>query len=266
MEERVADIFLSYSRKDRQSMQNLRQALEQSGFKVWTDETGLEVGTPSWTEAIEQAIQSTLCMVVLLSPNAKRAQWVTNEILYAQQCDRRVFPVLIAGEAMSAVPISLIATQYIDLSADFEKQFEQLVEDISQHLQKPILPASTPFQLVVPPEPDFQVEDWVFGYWEPDQCWYPAQVRRMGGERIYIRFADGTKQWNNRDQVLPNDLEPGDFVECRYKGRPYYYPAHIMQLESERLLVEYDYENGSDEDPSPREQEWTSLEMVRVTR
>ncbi len=40
MEESAPNIYVSYSRKNRQSMQNLCQALEQRGFKVWRMKLG----------------------------------------------------------------------------------------------------------------------------------------------------------------------------------------------------------------------------------
>jgi hypothetical protein len=43
----MADIFLSYSRRDGDLMHRLRDDVRRHGFTVWTDE-GLVPGTQSW--------------------------------------------------------------------------------------------------------------------------------------------------------------------------------------------------------------------------
>jgi len=50
-----SDIFLSYSRRDATIMSRLRADLRCAGFTVWTDDTGLEPGTPNWQRAIQTA-------------------------------------------------------------------------------------------------------------------------------------------------------------------------------------------------------------------
>ena len=40
--------------------------------------------------------------------------WVNNETSYARTFDKRIFPVLVAGDSKSAVPIDLINAQWLD--------------------------------------------------------------------------------------------------------------------------------------------------------
>ncbi len=107
------DVFLSYSRKDIDTMVQVREALRAAGLFVWTDE-GLEPGTPNWKNAISEAVGQAKAFVVLLSPNAKESVWVSNEIGYAQTFGKPIFPVLVAGDSKSAVPIDLITAQWVD--------------------------------------------------------------------------------------------------------------------------------------------------------
>ena len=107
------DVFLSYSRKDRDAMCVVRDSLRESGLSVWTDE-GLEPGTPSWKNAISEAVGQAQAFVVLLSPYARESIWVNNETSYARTFDKRIFPVLVAGDSKSAVPIDLINAQWLD--------------------------------------------------------------------------------------------------------------------------------------------------------
>ena len=43
----MATIFLSYSREDSKVMQQVKEALQDAGVSVWTDEK-LTPGTPDW--------------------------------------------------------------------------------------------------------------------------------------------------------------------------------------------------------------------------
>jgi formylglycine-generating enzyme required for sulfatase activity len=107
------DLFLSYSRRDSDAMHQVQEALREAGLSVWTDE-GLEPGTQSWKDAIAEAVKQAYALVVLLSPSSSQSTWVKNEVGFAQTLNKRIFPVLIAGEAATAVPIDLINAQWVD--------------------------------------------------------------------------------------------------------------------------------------------------------
>jgi formylglycine-generating enzyme required for sulfatase activity len=113
------DIFLSYSRKDLDLMHKARADLEKAGFSVWTDE-GIEPGTPLWDEAIEEALEQAGCMVVILTPNAKHAKGLRDEIHYANIHNVRIFPLLVEGDEKSSVPYRLSGTQWVDLRASYD--------------------------------------------------------------------------------------------------------------------------------------------------
>ncbi len=64
----MADIFISYSSKDRQKAEQLTELLRSAGLTVWIDQSGIEVST-SWSKEIVQAIDACTAFVVLLSPH-----------------------------------------------------------------------------------------------------------------------------------------------------------------------------------------------------
>lgn len=122
-------IFISYSRRNTDMMVTLRQQLTQAGFRVWTDEN-LVAGTPSWKNAIEQAIQNSFCIVVLMSPDSKKSEWVERELDYAYMLKRRIFPVLVDGAPQNAIPFELINIQYVDLRVDFDDKVLLLISGL----------------------------------------------------------------------------------------------------------------------------------------
>jgi hypothetical protein len=128
-------VFLSYSRVDLAIMQRVKQDLRNAGLKVWTDE-GIEPGTFSWKEAIEDAIRDTEMLVVLLSPDANNSKWVQREIDYADVQDVQVMPLLVRGEPRDSVPFALAGSQFIDLRSHYEPGIQALISRCYDYMQK----------------------------------------------------------------------------------------------------------------------------------
>lgn len=112
-------------------MRRVRGSLEQAGLEVWTDE-GIQAGTPSWQDAIQDAIEATGCVVVLLSPDAKQSRWVKSELAYAEIQEIRIFPVLVRGDERSSLPFSLASAHYADIRGDFKSAMQQLITAIRE--------------------------------------------------------------------------------------------------------------------------------------
>jgi nucleotide-binding universal stress UspA family protein len=62
----MADIFLSYSHRDRELAEQLAQVFRQLGVSVWWDQRLLP-GEP-WSEAIADALAQTDAAVLLVTP------------------------------------------------------------------------------------------------------------------------------------------------------------------------------------------------------
>lgn len=121
--------FLSYSRIDATFMSKIRDDLVLNKMTVWTNDN-LQVGTPAWTSEIAQAIENSDVMIVLLSPNAKESPWVERELIYAEDQDVRIFPVLIRGNKRTAIPFALSAHQRIDARDDYDNALQKLINAI----------------------------------------------------------------------------------------------------------------------------------------
>jgi formylglycine-generating enzyme required for sulfatase activity len=128
-------VFLAYSRKDEAIMRQLRADLLAAGIVAWIDQEDLEPGTPVWQRAIEAAIRSAKCVVVILSPDAKESEWVNIEMTFARRIQRRIYPVLARGNEDSAVPFLLEATHRIDISSSYTEGVQnRLIPALRKHL------------------------------------------------------------------------------------------------------------------------------------
>jgi putative lipoic acid-binding regulatory protein len=88
----VTDIFLSYAKEDRERARNLATALEAAGWSVWWDRN-IQVGQ-AFDQAIENALDSAKCVVVLWSKHSISSEWVKNEAASAADSGKLV-PALI---------------------------------------------------------------------------------------------------------------------------------------------------------------------------
>lgn len=131
-------IFLSYSHKDTAIMQQLKEDLEASGLKIWVDETGLEPGLRSWKRTIQNAIDSLVCVLVILSPDAKESEWVEAELDYAETQEKPIFSIMARGNKRTAVPFGFTLTQWIDIvNKDYDMEIRKLIEIIRRRISSP---------------------------------------------------------------------------------------------------------------------------------
>ena len=129
-------VFISYSRKDDPVMRKIAFHLRDKGFKIWVDNEKLIPGTAAWEESIENAINNAFIIIVVLSPDSKSSEWVRREITYADQFNKRIFPVLVRGAEESSLPIRLITRQYIDLRSDEEAGLDALSSAIKFYIEE----------------------------------------------------------------------------------------------------------------------------------
>lgn len=123
-------IFISYSRKDSRTMQRVKNRMEQAGASVWTDE-GLRPGTKDWQMAIERDIEACDAMVILLSPDACKSEWVRREINRADRLGRLVLPIVIKDVPTSLIPLLLENTQHINASSDLDEGLSTLLTELT---------------------------------------------------------------------------------------------------------------------------------------
>lgn len=134
--EPTGHIFISYSRKDDEVMRRIAFHLRDLKLKVWVDHEKLVPGTPAWEGSIEKAIKNAYAVIALLSPEAKDSEWVRREIAYADQYQKRIFPVFVRGDDDSALPIRLITRQFIDFRRDENQGLNELSEALRFFIEK----------------------------------------------------------------------------------------------------------------------------------
>jgi hypothetical protein len=95
--------------------------------------------------------------------------------------------------------------------------------------------------------------DRAFAYWDEDEYFYPATIITIDGEDIYIRFDTGEEEWTSADYLEAYEAEVDEEVECKSTQDDLYYDATILDVDGERVEVEY--ADGTTE--------WTMLNRIR---
>jgi hypothetical protein len=88
--------FISYSHGDGGYVDRLTKCLEDAGLYVWTD-GGIDYGA-QWSDVIAKQIDGCAAFVPVMSPRSRGSTWVRREILYAQQRNRPILPLLLEGD------------------------------------------------------------------------------------------------------------------------------------------------------------------------
>jgi hypothetical protein len=116
----MSDVFISYSRLDKNFVGKLRDALVNQKQEVWIDWESIPPSQAWWTE-IQKGIARSNNFVVVLSPNGISSPICQIEIEYARQLGKRIIPVLhIEFNREDAIPA--IATRLASPDQDAVRQ------------------------------------------------------------------------------------------------------------------------------------------------
>jgi HEAT repeat protein/energy-coupling factor transporter ATP-binding protein EcfA2 len=124
-------VFISYSTEDIHFVKLLRPRLEAEQIDYWIDRKDLQPGTPSWEDAIREAIKNASAVILIASPHSRRSRYVRDEIAIAEMTGRKIYPIWANGDHwIDCVSLGMGQTQYIDLRGDrrFETNFPDLVQ------------------------------------------------------------------------------------------------------------------------------------------
>ena len=144
----MADVFISYASPDRERARLLADGLEQQGLSVWWDRE-IQPGRP-FDDAIEEALNSALSVIVLWSHASVKSDWVKAEA--GEAAEKRVLvPALIDR---TRIPLRFRQFQAADLTAwngaTNDPEFCKLLVSLGRLLGRPVRVTGQPLQM--PPE------------------------------------------------------------------------------------------------------------------
>ena len=89
----MADVFISYSRKDKAFVQVLHQALAKSKYEAWIDWQDIPP-TADWWAEIEAGIEAADAFIFVISPDSIASQVCHREVDHAVANHKRLTPIV----------------------------------------------------------------------------------------------------------------------------------------------------------------------------
>lgn len=131
----MSSIFLSHNSKDKPFVRKLAEDLRKNGHYAWIDEAEIKVGD-SLIGKIEEGIENTEYLGVVISSNSNTSEWVTREVRTAlnQEIHNKkvkVLPILIEDVEM---PPFLLDKKYADFRTD--DNYDDALHDILDRLSE----------------------------------------------------------------------------------------------------------------------------------
>src|ERR1700757_4621407 len=131
----MAEVFISYSRKDKDFVRRLDEALKSRGREAWVDWEDIRP-TEEWMEAIYAAIEGADTFVFVLTPDSVASVVCGREIAHAAANNKRMVPIVARDLDVNTAPEALAKLNYIWFrdSDDFEKATDTLVSALDTDL------------------------------------------------------------------------------------------------------------------------------------
>lgn len=131
----MADVFLSYTEKDREAVRRLVGALEAVGWSVWWDRR-IPAGQ-TWRNVLERELQQMRCMIVVWSADSVLSEWVCEEAAEGRRLGHLV-PVAIARVRPPAGFREIQAADLVDWDGSRDHVgLQRLIEDIERVIGQP---------------------------------------------------------------------------------------------------------------------------------
>lgn len=132
----MTDVFISYSRKDKDFVQILHQALTASKYDAWIDWQDIPL-TADWWEEIKSGIEAADTFIFVISPDSIESRVCGEEIDHAVTNNKRLVPILRREGFDNALMRSAVSQHnwlFFREQDDFDQAFTSLVEVLNTDL------------------------------------------------------------------------------------------------------------------------------------
>src|SRR5215472_12657975 len=132
---RPQEVFISYSRRDKEFVRRLDEELKRRDREAWVDWEGIPPGD-TWEKTIYGAIEATHTFIFVLTPDSIASEVCGREIAHAAANNKRLVPIVHRDVAADKVPKSLGELNWIFYreSDDFEEATDTLISALDTDL------------------------------------------------------------------------------------------------------------------------------------
>jgi WD40 repeat protein len=132
----VADVFVSYSRRDAEFVRRLTDSVTERGKQVWVDTDGI-ADAEVFPDAIKRAIEQSDSFLFVITPASVASSYCENEVEYARELQKRIVPVLRDPVGDRELPAEIRDRNWIPFIDDdeFETAIGRLVTALDTDLE-----------------------------------------------------------------------------------------------------------------------------------
>lgn len=130
------DIFISYSRKDKEKVTQIYELLKSNGLKCWLDVDGMYSGV-SFKKVIVDAIKQSTILLFMSSENSNKSKNVISEVSLAMKYGKKILPIRLDLHPYSeSIEYDIINHDYVIYNANqIEKSSKELMKKILSTLE-----------------------------------------------------------------------------------------------------------------------------------
>lgn len=132
----MTDVFVSYCRRDKNFVQVLHQALQESTYDAWIDWEDIPL-TADWWEEIKIGIEAANTFLFVISPDSIKSKVCGQEIDYAVANNKRLVPIVRREDFDTTLMHPALRKYnwlYFRAQDDFDKTFQSLVDVLNADL------------------------------------------------------------------------------------------------------------------------------------
>lgn len=132
----MADLFVSYSRRDSDFVNRLVDSVSDRGKAVWLDTEGIADGEV-FPEAIKRAIEGSDAFLFVITPESVHSTYCEQEVEYARELQKRIVPVLREPVADSELHSEIRDRNWIPFTDkdEFDASVDRLIKALDTDLE-----------------------------------------------------------------------------------------------------------------------------------
>lgn len=183
------NLFISYSRRDLEVVEDIINDCRSLGHNVWYDKE--LSGGQSWWNQILKNIRECDLVLFMVSEKSNNSTACKREYTYASQLHKRILPVIVDEVSTNLLPPELTAMQFVDFTKRDKLALLQLVKAFEA------LPENKPLPSVMPEPPELPIS-------------YLGSLKEQVDTSQTLSFNDQTEILFKLKGYLENNIEDDD--------------------------------------------------------
>lgn len=124
-------VFISHDHDDADFAELLKLKLEKEGIDSWLDTERLKIGQ-DWREEIDHGIENSIAVIAVMTPEARKSEYVTYEWAFAWGKGKKIFPIMLK---MTQLHPRLESLQYLNFTNHPTRPWDELIDSIKKAME-----------------------------------------------------------------------------------------------------------------------------------